>query len=114
MSDYNFNLDNIIPYDIKAKYLPVRAMTANLSSWGNVAVIGCNPVKTRSIGDFFDIVENNTTEYFVFPQHYTLYNILVNRVLSMETWMPNQSSYYTIRGLVFGKQRYVHIVYELN
>lgn len=114
MSDFNFNLDSIIQYEIKEKYLPVRAMTADdMGILGDVAVVGCNPIKHHNLGRIttsnFDIVENDDTEYFVFSKHSPLYNDLVRRVHAMDTWIPKSYAYNTIKGWVHGVLRIVHI-----
>ncbi len=114
MDDFCFNLDNTISYSIKEKYLPVRAMTAdNMDILGDVAIVGCNPIKYTDDGSFktssFDIVENIDTEYFVFSKNSPLYNELVTKVQSMDSWIPNKYSYRTIKGWVHKELKYVHI-----
>ena len=114
MDDFSFNLDNTISYSIKEKYLPVRAMTAdNMGILGDVAIVGCNPIKYNGNGSFqtssFDIVENDDTEYFVFPQRSPLYNELVGKVQSMDSWIPDRYSYRTIKGWVHKELKFVHI-----
>jgi len=114
MDDFSFNLDNTISYSIKEKYLPVRAMTAdNMGMLGDVAIVGCNPIKYAGDGSFntssFDIVENDDTEYFVFPKNSPLYNELVRKVQSMDSWIPDRYSYRTIKGWVHKELKYVHI-----
>ncbi|MEE1112937.1 MAG: hypothetical protein UH077_07135 [Bacteroidales bacterium] len=114
MSDFNFILDNVIDFNIKEKYLPVRAMTAeNMGILGDVAIVGCNPIKYHNLGNFtmsdFEIVENDNTEYFVFSKYSPLYNDLVHRVQSMNSWIPEVYAYYTIKGWVHGALRVVHI-----
>lgn len=114
MSDFNFNLDNKIDYEIKEKYLPVRAMTAeDMGILGDVAIVGCNPIRYHNLGNIttsdFEIVENDNTEYFVFSKHSSLYNDLARRVQSMDSWIPEAYAYYTIKGWVHGALRIVHI-----
>ena len=114
MSDFNFNLDNTIDYEIKEKYLPVRAMTAeNMGVLGDVAIVGCNPIRYHNLGSIttsdFEIAENDNTEYFVFSKYSSLYNDLVRRVQSMDSWIPEAYAYHTIKGLVHGALRIVHI-----
>lgn len=114
MDDFSFNLENTISYSIKEKYLPVRAMTAdNMGILGDVAIVGCNPIKYTGNGNIktssFDIVENDDTEYFVFPQRSSLYNELVRKVQSMDSWIPDRYSYHTIKGWVHKELKYVHI-----
>ena len=114
MSAFNFILDNIIDYDIKEKYLPVRAMTAeNMGILGDVAIVGCNPIIYHNLGNIttssFEISENDKTEYFVFSKYNPLYDDLVSRVLSMNSWDPNVFAYKTINGWIHGSLRIVHI-----
>lgn len=108
--DFNFNLGNTIPFDLAASYLPVRAMTANnMGKLGNVAIIGCNPVKKVGLGQSYDIIENENTEYFVFPLQSNLYEELKLCVLSMESWQPDCNAYKTIEGYIHGELKKVHI-----
>ena len=109
--DFNFNLDHIIPYDIKEKYLPVRAMTAdNMGQLGDVAIIGCNPVKyDKALSESYSISENDETEYFVFPKWSPLYNELVDCLQTMKSWNPDTIDYHTIHGWIFGELKIVHI-----
>lgn len=114
IDDFNFNLDNIIDYKIKERYLPIRAMTAdNMGVLGDVAIIGCNPINYNNVGHitqrFFEMKENNETEYFVFPKHSHLYNKLLQKVQSMDAWIPDEYSYKTIKGWILGSLRIVHI-----
>ncbi len=114
MDDFSFNLNNTVSYSIKEKYLPIRAMTAdNMGALGNVAIVGCNPIKYNGDGSFqtssFEMVENDNTEYFVFPKNSPLYNELVSKVQSMDSWIPNRYSYRTIKGWVHKEPKYVHI-----
>ena len=55
------------------------------------------------------IVENDDTEYFVFPKSSPLYNELVRKVKSMDSWIPDRYSYRTIKGWVHKELKYVHI-----
>lgn len=113
--DFYFDLDNFIPFSIKEKYLPVRAMTSeNMGILGDVAIVGCNPIKytdlTGSVRmSSFEIIENESTEYFVFSQRSSLYDELVRKVLAMEAWIPNEYDYRTIKGWIYGEQKVVHI-----
>ena len=110
MSDFNFNLDNTIYYEIQDKYLPVRAMTSDdMGILGAVAIIGCNPIIYCDYGGKFEITEYDDTEYFVFPKYSPLYNELVNKVLSMDSWIPKANNYFTIKGWIHGELRIVHI-----
>lgn len=114
MDDFSFNLKNTIFYSIKENYLPIRAMTAdNMGSLGDVAIVGCNPIKYTDNGGIitssFDVVENDSTEYFVFPKSSPLYNELVRKVQSMDSWIPERNSYQTIKGWIHKELRYVHI-----
>lgn len=114
MDDFSFNLNNTLSFSIKEKYLPVRAMTAdNMGSLGDVAIVGCNPIKYTDTGGIttssFDVVENASTEYFVFPKRSPLYNELVRKVQSMDSWIPERYSYQTIKGWIHKELRYVHI-----
>lgn len=114
IGDFNFDLDNTIDYEIKEKYLPVRAMTAeNMGVLGDVAIVGCNPIRYHDLGSIttsdFEIVENGNTEYFVFSKYSPLYNDLVRRIHSMDSWIPEIYAYYTIKGWVHGALRIVHI-----
>lgn len=113
-NDFNFNLDNTFAYEIKEKYLPVRAMTAdNMGVLGDVAIVGCNPISYHNIDHFstsyFEPFENEHTEYFVFPRNSPLYNDLIHRLHKSYSWSPEALSYYTIRGWVLGVLRVVHI-----
>lgn len=114
LSDFSFNLDETIQYEIKEKYLPVRAMTAdNMDYLGDVAIIGCNPIRYHNMGSIttsdFELVENENTEYFVFSKQSPLYNEMVRRVHAMDSWVPETYSYKTIKGWVHGELRIVHI-----
>lgn len=114
MSDFNFDIDNTIDYEIKEKYLPVRAMTAeNMGVLGDVAIVGCNPIRYHNLGSIttsdFEIGENDNTEYFVFSKYRPLYKDLVCRVQSMDSWIPEAYAYFTIKGWVHGALRIVHI-----
>ena len=114
MNDFNFILDNVIDFDIKEKYLPVRAMTAeNMDILGDVAIVGCNPIRYHNLGNIttsdFEIVENDNTEYFVFSKHSPQYGDLVRRVQSMDSWIPDVYAYNTIKGWIHGALRIVHI-----
>lgn len=108
-ADFVFNLQDFITAYIQERYLPVRAMTAdNMQILGNVAIVGCNPPHDYDNGQF-DIIENEKTEYFVFPQHSPLYDTLVKKVKSMELWEPAENNYKTTMGWIHGKNRIVHI-----
>ena len=108
--DFNFNIDNTIPFDLAVSYLPVRAMTSNnMGKLENVAIVGCNPVKIIGLGQTYDIIENENTEYFVIPQQSNLYEELKRCVLSMESWQPDSNAYKTIKGYIHGELKIVHI-----
>lgn len=114
MSNFCFNLDETIQYEIKEKYLPVRVMTAdNMGYLGDVAIIGCNPIRYHNTGSVttrdFELVENENTEYFVFSKQSSLYNEMVRRVHAMESWVPEIYNYKTIKGWVHRDLRIVHI-----
>lgn len=113
MGDFNFNLDNEIPYKLKESYLPVRLMTSSIRDMGEVVIVGCNPERTEKlVGSFsstyFDFTENENTEYFVFPASSNLYPLLRNKISSMDAWCPDVN-YHTIIGFIFGKQHIIHI-----
>lgn len=114
MGDINLILDNVIDYNIKDKYLPIRAMTAdNMDILGDIAIVGCNPIRYHNLGSIttsdFEIVENDKTEYFVFSSHSQLYSDLVYRVQSMDPWVPDVYAYNTIKGWMHGALRIIHI-----
>lgn len=114
MCDFNFILDNVIDFNIKEKYLPVIAMTTeNMDILGDVAVVGCNPIRYHNLGNIttsdFEIVENDNTEYFVFSKHSPLYADLVHRVQSMDSWAPDVYAYNTIKGWIHGALRIIHV-----
>lgn len=114
LSDFNFNLDNTFDYEVKEKYLPIRAMTAdNMGVLGDVAIVACNPISYNNIGHFstsyFELSENEYTEYFVFSKNSPLYNDLIRRLHETESWSPQSLSYHTIKGWVLGNLRIVHI-----
>ena len=108
-ADFTFNLQDFIIFDIKNRYLPVRAMTSNnMQVLGNVAIVGCNPPSGYDDNQF-EIGENDKTEYFVFPRTNHLYQVLVNKVKSMEVWEPSTEEWKTTSGSIHGKNRIVHI-----
>lgn len=114
MDDFSFNIDNIISYSIKEKYLPIRIMTAgNMSVLGDVIIVGCNPIKYSNHNyitiNSFDIVENENTEYFVLPKQSPMHDKLVQKVKSMDAWMPDAHSYRTIKGWIYRELKVVHI-----
>lgn len=113
MEDFNFNPFLTIPYEIKNKYLPVRAMTTELGFMGEVAIVGCNPQITKQTNGYsqssFGIVEDETTEYFLFPRNCPLYDELEKKIFSFEYWIPNKENYRTTKGWILGPDRIIHI-----